>query len=337
MDHSAAVSDRLRAILPRLGDALASAEVCQRLEKSATELPDGSGGVALECHLSAPRPRIDLIARYLRIDRGGLRVATSGEPVRYLADYLTAWSAPHGRLDGCPFIDIECDVDDRRGRPFVCPTIERAHSRGVRGLEASRATVGHDTLRTALAALEVLSGGSRNEYLLERVVSCFAALPEYGYIHYAAPLFERDLDPQPAVRIIVSVPRRDFASYMASLGWGGDVSLVLHVGSRLRAYSDRIDVDLNIEKSGVGPRVGVYGEFPVLRLAHRPLGEVFDWISATDTCRPGAVDDLRAWVRSCEISPLQDLPRPALEFKAVLLGDGRIEFKAYLEYLENAV
>ena len=161
-----------------------------RLERASVALSVPCHSIFLECHLSEQSGRTDLIARFLahdgKVGRGPGRL---GLEIGGSESFFARWADPEDELHAIQLVDIEWDIGESGGAPFVCPTIEPILDSTVRRLEVARLedeAQGRPRRARRLAheILKVLYPGSISTELSVALDRVFELLPAYGSITY---------------------------------------------------------------------------------------------------------------------------------------------------------
>lgn len=297
-----------------------------RAERAIGELPRFCHSLFLECHLSEPSRRADLIARILPADRDlSLESPQTGEN-RWLA-ILARWRDPGDAIAELPFLDMESDLGGGSPVTFACPTLEPILTDHPSALEATRRAheqrgCDRPARKLARAALRALYGGAIDAPLMDRLGFAFDSLPAFGSIHYANYLRCRAGSETDSLRIIACVPRPSFPGLLDALGWSYGYGWIDELED-LRCYRAWTNVDLDLTVGGLGPRLGFYETFFRPRATDRVLKRLIDEMVTYNLTTPEHGEALEDWVG-------QVAGTESLTLK-VVCGPRGPSVKAYLE------
>lgn len=330
------VAELLSELASAGGDPLVGAASLQRIREVELLLPRSTGGVSLECHLGRAAPRSDLVVRVFGRDRqdlfrdGGPRL----EPARRFAE---AWAAPAPGMENVPYIDLEFDLDGSGRSCFVGAMIEPGLHHGMAVVPADRDSPtwmrSSSSYHVASAVLRASEPSPVGQDTLRAVERAFDALPRGGFVGHVGSLRCRQDDGEDLVRLIVSLPRRAVRAYLTAISWPGDLdaldsALELYLGARAR----RVDVDLNVNTSGLLPDTGFY----------RPVWTPYDDDVAgiaSGLIGSGLATEQQANALTCFAArtgaPVGGIPW-TMTFKTKLDRAGRAAAKAYLSLLRIA-
>lgn len=318
--------DLVRQAMEEVPADLVRAPWWPRLEQASASMPVACHSIFLECHLSDEAGRTDLIARFLPEDRDAA-LAAGSDMLPFARNLFARWADPADSLHGMSFIDIEWDVGALGAAPFLCPTLEPILLESPRELEATRqedAALGRPRRARLLAhqLLQALYEDAVSKPLLDRLDEAFEALPPYGSIHYVNYLPQRHGGSTPALRAIASLRRRDLRQFLQRLGYPGDLERAMAWVNRHDPHSPWTNVDIDLGLEGLGPRLGIYNEFPRPRATDRVLANLLEWLAKDGVAPRERLSALTTWVAH---------PRRSLTFKLVVGPGEELAVKAYLE------
>ena len=370
------LSGTLDAMRPHLPVALVSADAFHRARAAVAHLDaEVTNGIHFECRLQEGSPRVDLVF-IVRLGGGMLLAATQdlGSPgARHaqpasgpLSAFCRQWTAPGSALRNLiDHVWLEYDVEQDRspdeaplsasaegGVPRQAVAVHRSRDEAppsTPGVFCSlrrshRTACSAPTLwRSALTALEALTGRRPSHTVQQCLFDCIARLPLESGIPHVGFMASRRL---PTVRLcIAKLPTAAAEHFLAATaGVGGrDVADI----ARLASLSDgpggplyipmlHLDID---ERRGFLPRVGMERQFArscqlIGRTGARERS-LLDVLTARGLCTPDKRDALLKWP-GCSVAMMPHelwwsvVERRVNHVKFVYGTDSGIETKGYL-------
>jgi hypothetical protein len=246
----------VRQAAPYLDPRLVSPEALRDIQRVAQLLPLALG-FQFECRLDTPLPRADLLPQFLPTygsRQALLQLASSALPAaarehpawQGVARLCQGWSAPedilHTKL-GDVFLEFDLDVPPSEApTPCVFADFEHEHERVTRA----------PTER----ALELLLAERFSPELRGCLLHCLEALPEFATVFAVGVMFPRGTR---EIRLCLSGGRRarleDWFTYLARIGWSGNLESLESSLRELSGLTDRITLDIDVGEK-VGPKVG---------------------------------------------------------------------------------
>ncbi len=342
----------LDTMRPHLPVALVSADAFKRARASVAHLDaEVTNGIHFECRLRNGSPRVDLVI-VVHADGGELLAAAGGsgapgspheQPARLqLPAFCRRWTAPTSPLRNViDHIWLEYDVEQSQSRHEATQSGPGVFFglRNPRGMAHSAATL----CRTALEALETLTGRQTPHTVQECLSACFARLPLETRVPHVGLMLGRK---KPTVRVcIAKLPVAGAAHFLAATaGVGGrDVADITRMASLPDGpggplYVPMLHLDID-ERRGFVPRVGMERQFAqTCQLTGRiGAGEQYllDTLTARGLCAPDKRDALLKWPgRSVAMMPHEVwwsvVERRINHVKFVYEPSSGIETKGYL-------
>lgn len=319
----------LEGLLRTIPATLVDAAAAERARSIVGRLPPVGGGVSLECRLDQLSPHADVVVRYGLPHASALQAWARGSAT--VENLVDLWCDPSSALAVAPYVDLEWD----RGVPSSCPyatvMFDPALPEGLGAMRRAAHRAGPAPawmrMRLLLEAHVELSPAVR-----AGVERCYAMLPRDAFIAHIGMLSRRHGRARDAVRLIVSIPHKPaLADYLGALGRGASVDPIAAAYDRFCGQVSRIDLDLDVETTGVGPRLGLYSPFygPTAtdRAILRTLAALEEQRLLVGTKRRA----LLAWLGNPSHA---DAPERTLSLKVVLHEEGRTESKVYLSLLD---
>ncbi|MDI3286592.1 hypothetical protein [Polyangium sp. 15x6] len=324
---------------PRVPPALVSAAAFTRVRQAAAVLP-AARGLSFECYLGADSQRVDLVACFSHacgcdeLAAG----ASRGEPGSHvesvwkdISALCRDWADPANVLHRIPCIFLEFDLHpDREGVPAPLATacVQPAFFDGK--VVKTTDPGADDVERITRRVLHLLHGGSLSSSVERKLRACLDELPEGSNVTLACSHKPRGLD---AVRLIVSMPRREVVAYLRRAGFPGSLS---EVEDRLLTYADfsshaDIYLDIGEELLPITSCASAVLRSPDDRRLHVITDRLVEW----GLCSPARRDALVAFpARRNVVLPGTAWPTVLIEavsFKLVHRPGQPLEAKGYLE------
>ena len=338
--------------------ALAPPSVLAGLASALNPLPPALLQVFLECRLDGADDRVDVSA-LIPADEGRRRLWAMREAVEpkseaarmrlgpgwsqvfaFVGEWVDARSPLHAAI---PFIWLEFDRCGAAAKaPFVVFYVQPSHYKPERALgeipHSSRIVSPQACKPILRLALEFLRGARARaplpSALKTSIDCCLDALPEGGFLTYAAPLTSRGDD---TVRLNVAVPNRLLFDYLKAIRWTGSYSdlqgLLRETGMPPGVPPETIWFDLDVGAGVVLPSIKVDYHFEEgdPRWLH-----LFDRLVALGLCDSTKRDAALAWPGFSRLT-LPGRQRPCgvqrgLTVKVTSSNGAPMEAKAYLDF-----
>jgi hypothetical protein len=286
----------------------------------------------LEFYLSQGTDRVDLTYRIFpemrdRILKDRFLVSDA------ISHFFEAWSKHDGPLSLLPYIELEYDIVDDLGEPWIGPAVEPSVALGPMGIyRASKETPCYKVQRAMIskAVLENLPIAPPSRPLVERLEGMYEALPEMGFINHMSALNARPSNPaREGIRLILSIPRHALGDYLTAIDWRGRIERIEEEINWFKPYAARVSFDLNIKEDSGGDTIAIYNEFIAPRDANSYLGDSINALHNAGYLSNSEKDAIRHWVRVSD----GRLDR-ALTFKLGWKGDEAARAKLYLSQLK---
>lgn len=323
------LKESLALVEPHLPRPLVPEATWPAIRRVAGGLPDVSSTFYLERHLGAGGERVDFLACV---------AAEAGAPERLSAwcsergwerlhRFAEEWARPGTLLHRqVPFIWLELDAPSEQ--PLAAPNLllctdptPLERHRGHRPEWDGRPEVHQQVIERAA---EVLLGAP---IPLDTLRTCYACLPPGGNILHLSIMSARN---PVALKLNVSLPRRELSRYLAEIGWPGDSAALAADLERFAPGQDPVRLDLTAGAS-ISPRVGL----ELFRAGDRRLRDaLFDQCLTSGLCTPEQREALRLWPGSSrERRPDGTWPARVnrwTDAKVVYQGNALAAAKAYL-------
>lgn len=341
---------------------LAPPSVLAELASALKALPPALLEAFLECRLDDASDRVDVSA-LIPTDEGRRRLWAMREAAGSERETETEAEAACRRLDpgwsqvfafvgewvdarsplhtAIPFIWLEFDRCGASAKaPFVVFYVQPSHYRPQRApgeTPYSSRIVSPQACKPILRlALESLRGAQASlpSALEDPIDCCLDALPEGGFLTYAAPLISRGDD---TVRLNVAVPNRLLFDYLKAIRWTGSCcelrELLRETGMPPGVPPETIWFDLDVGAGVVLPSIKVDYHFEEgdPRWLH-----LFERLVALGLCDPTKRDAALGWPGFSRLT-LPGRQRPCgvqrgLTVKVTSCNGAPMEAKAYLDF-----
>lgn len=344
--------------------ALAPPSVLAELASALSPLPPALLQAFLECRLDGADDRVDVSA-LIPTDEGRRRLWAVREAVDPMSEpksepepacmrFVPGWSQVFAFVGewvdtrsplhtAIPFIWLEFDRCGAGAKaPFVVFYVQPSHytpERAPGETPHSSRIVSPQACKPILRlALESMRGARARAPLPSAlgasIDGCLDALPEGGFLTYAAPLISRGDD---TVRLNVAVPNRLLFHYLEAIDWTGSSSdlhgLLRETGMPPGVPPETIWFDLDVGAGVVLPSIKVDYHFEEgdPRWLH-----LFDRLVALGLCDPTKRDAALAWPGLSRLT-LPGRQRPCgvqrgLTVKVTSSNGAPMEAKAYLDF-----
>jgi hypothetical protein len=312
------------ALAPELPPALIGPPEWLALTALMARLPAAFSWGIFECRL-APDPRVDLLLCLVR-DRGAAR-GLLGEALPSIAAFLVAWH-DDPRLAASPLCWIEHDLaGERPSPPFVQLCVDPSYPRCDQAPLAPEAVAA-----IAAAGIAPLLGRPAAPGALAQLVIAADRLPPTGRILHVGVIPHRG---RTALRVLATMAVGDALSWLAAIGWPGDVRRAAELVALLGGRIPRVSIQLDLEDA-VGPAVAVEFPFEAESGAHPAWQAFMAGLVARGLADPAKAQAALGWIghRSHELADAVwrvGIGRQ-LDVKVTLAADGRFEAKAYLSF-----
>ncbi|MFL5355490.1 hypothetical protein [Archangium sp.] len=274
--------ETLSHVEPFVPAALVPTEALAQARRLGARLPDAMSSYYFECRLAGNSTQVDLLTCTTAADgrqllasqagAAGMGESPSASLLNSIRGFCSRWANPASALSGqIPLVWFEFDDVAR-------PTLDQANlgfclEPDYLSPEWPRAAperLDEQTFHQLVEEpLQLLLGHSVPGPLRQSLRTTFACLPEEGRIIDVSVMLAR----RPAVvKLYASVPLGTLLPYLASIGWTGDESVVLHILSSFcePLLPQRVFIDLTLGET-LSPRLGV--AFPRLHLDRHQHGE----------------------------------------------------------------
>ena len=285
---------------------------------------------ALECHLADAAGRVDLTVRIHPELRDAIlknRFVISDA----VTHFLKKWADPNGPLAAIPYLELEFDINGEVCDPWFGPAVEPFVARGPSGiyrearkrpeLRAQRVTLS----KHVLANLPVTPPTNA---LLNRLALAYDALPALGSINHIGALAARRSAPKEGIRLILSLPRYALATYLADVGWQGDLERLDRELDGLKPLTERVDLDLYLDNASAGDTMAIYNEYRAPRKANSALAKTLERLRSMGYLDASQKEAVANWIAAVD----GDSSR-VLTFKLSWQKDAPTIAKLYLSQL----
>ena len=332
--------DWMAAAVSCIPSALLDGAGAQRLIRCARALPAAAGDdvFLFEFRLGEPEPAADLslwavphtaFADWL-VARGDAEGASPAS--RGLARYLREIGRPDSFLGRwLAYAMLEYDLAGAHGENLPTPGVflgSRIRKPADAPDPASvRWRHGNPGLMTA--AICLAAGWEENDRDRRHVQLLCDLLPRLAYSAQLGAMPGRE--PR-AIRLISRLPASEVPDYLARAGWPGPADLATEVAAEAASFDLKVSLALDVNESGVLPRIGFELYVADGWKSPPPLWNPFlKRLLALDICLPEKETGLRRWPRR-ELLFLADGARrllSGLNHIKLVISDGRLSAKAY--------
>ena len=333
--------------------ALVPPKVLAELTSTLRPLPPLLLQAFLECRLDGAGARVDL-STLIPTDEGRRQLWALWQPPapgpstprfepdwRGVVAFVNEWVDTRSPLHrAVPFIWLEFDRDEVAARwnaPFPVFYLQPSHYKPERApgeTPYSSAIVSPEACKPLVVlALETARAAPLSPALKESIDRCLDALPEGGFLTYAAPLLSRGDD---TVRLNVAVPARHLFHYLKAISWTGSLAglqdLLRETGVPPGVPPETVWFDLDVGAGVVLPSIKVdyhYAE------GDPRWVDLFDRLMALGLCAPDKREGALAWPGVSTLTlPGRQLPcrlQRGLTVKVTCTGSS-LGAKAYLDF-----
>ena len=339
------LDDYLRVAAPHIPPALVSSDELSRIRSVAQGLPPAS--MILESRLDCAEPQADFLPRFAFRDGSAQSLRHDidhvwpvappgvGRPWDTVRGVCLDWTEPHSAFaDPIKSLWFEFDLignDDMM--PVPCLFLDLA--------------TGHEP-DAGLIEWVVGAGGQRSS---DGVSACLASLPEGGRLFSFGVMLGRS---ESATRLCLSgIEPRDVLQYLEEIGWAGPTERAATLLDLVSPHADRIGLALDVGEA-VLPNLGLEGyvDGRVRQTAAR-WSRALDHLTRHKVCAEAKRDatlawpgyqnerqrdwpeNLRALSRQASDSVVSVFVRRISHIKGVVRPDGRMQLKAYLEFMHH--
>ena len=134
-------------------------------------------------------------------------------------------------------------------------------------------------------ALPILAGKPLSKNIEKQILTAFEKLPENAVVFQAAVMLSRH---ETGVRIVVmKLKPKQIVSYLKEIGWNGDEKELSALIDDLEKHVTRINLQIQIDESGINPKVGMECNFSPDRLhLETKWSDFLDYLIEKKLCLP---------------------------------------------------
>lgn len=134
-------------------------------------------------------------------------------------------------------------------------------------------------------ALPILAGKTLSKNIEKQLLTAFEKLPENAVVFQAAVMLSRH---ETGVRIVVmKLKPKQIVSYLKEIGWNGDEKELSALIDDLEKHVTRINLQIQIDESGINPKVGMECNFSPDRLhLETKWPDFLDYLIEKKLCLP---------------------------------------------------